>query len=70
MAHDGQDMTMHSVILNNLTGLTGAALATLDRLLEQAPAAVRAPVSEGDRVSAKRIEAHQTDANGLARRAT
>ena len=70
MAHDGQDMTMHSVILDDLIGLTGAALPPLDRLLEKATAAVYAQVSEGDRVSAKLFEANQTAAHGLAWLAT
>ena len=70
MAHDGQDMTMHSVILEDLTGLTAAALPPLDRLLEEATASVRAEVSDGGRVSAKLIEANQTAAHGLAWLAT
>ena len=44
MAHDGQDMTMHRVILDDLIGQTGAALLPLDQLLETATAAVRAQV--------------------------
>ena len=51
MAHDGQDMTMHRVIPDDLIAQTGAALPPLDQLLETATAAVRTQVSDGDRVS-------------------
>ena len=71
MAHDGQDTAMNtSVILDDLLGLTAAALPPVDALIERATATVRALVTEDDHVSASLIEAHQTAAHGLAWLAT
>ncbi|MGB3244048.1 MAG: acyl-CoA dehydrogenase family protein [Sulfitobacter sp.] len=71
MAHDGQDMTMDtSVILDDLLKLTAGAVPPVEALLEKATAAVRALVTDGDRVSATLIETHQTAAHGLAWLAT
>ncbi len=72
MAHDGQDMTLAQapVLLDDLLGLTAAALAPVDGILEKAKTSVRALVSDGGRVSASLIEAHQTAAHGLAWLAT
>ncbi|MCA0872730.1 acyl-CoA/acyl-ACP dehydrogenase [Seohaeicola saemankumensis] len=72
MAHDGQDVTMAttSVILPDLLTLTGAAVGPVEAVLETAKAAVRETVTEGDRVSAKLIEANQAAAHGLSWLAT
>ena len=71
MAHDGQNVMMDgSPLLDDLLGLTGAAVAPVDALLEKAVASVRARVTDGDRVSATLIEVHQTAAHGLAWLAT
>jgi (2S)-methylsuccinyl-CoA dehydrogenase len=71
MAHDGQDVTMHtSIILDNLLELTAAAVAPVDAVLEKAVTSVRALVSADGRVSAALIEQHQTAAHGLAWLAT
>ena len=72
MAHDGQDVTMAttSVILPDLLTLTGAAIGPVEAVLETAKAAVRETVTDGDRVSAKLIEANQAAAHGLSWLAT
>jgi (2S)-methylsuccinyl-CoA dehydrogenase len=71
MAHDGQDVTMHtSIILDNLLELTAAAVGPVDAVLEKAVTSVRALVSADGRVSAALIEQHQTAAHGLAWLAT
>ncbi|KAJ04602.1 acyl-CoA dehydrogenase family protein [Sulfitobacter mediterraneus] len=71
MAHDGQDVTMHtSIILDNLLELTAAAVAPVDAVLEKAVTSVRTLVSADGRVSAALIEQHQTAAHGLAWLAT
>jgi (2S)-methylsuccinyl-CoA dehydrogenase len=71
MAHDGQDVTMHtSIILDNLLELTAAAVGPVDAVLEKAVKSVRALVSADGRVSAALIEQHQTAAHGLAWLAT
>ncbi|MBD3665934.1 acyl-CoA dehydrogenase family protein [Sulfitobacter aestuariivivens] len=71
MAHDGQDMRMQSpVVMDDLLNITRAALPPVEQLLETATASVRAMVTDGDRVSAQLIEAHQTAAHGLAWLAT
>ncbi|UWR11881.1 acyl-CoA dehydrogenase family protein [Sulfitobacter mediterraneus] len=71
MAHDGQDVTMHtSIILDNLLELTAAAVAPVDAVLGKAVTSVRALVSADGRVSAALIEQHQTAAHGLAWLAT
>ncbi len=71
MAHDGQDMTMmQTPLLNDLLGLAAASLPPVDALLDQAKANIRALVTQGDRISAPLIEAHQTAAHGLAWLAT
>ncbi len=57
-------------LLDNLLELTAAALPPVERLLERANASVRALTTDGDRVSATLIEAHQTAAHGLAWLAT
>ncbi len=71
MAHDGQDLTMTpSVILPELLKLTGATIAPVEAVLETAKSHVREMVTEGERVSGKLIEQHQTAAHGLAWLAT
>jgi (2S)-methylsuccinyl-CoA dehydrogenase len=72
MAHDGPDMTLEQapVLLNDLLGLSAAAVPPVEALLEKAKTSVRALVSKDGRVSAGLIEAHQTAAHGLAWLAT
>ncbi|SFR56862.1 (2S)-methylsuccinyl-CoA dehydrogenase [Yoonia tamlensis] len=71
MPHDGQDLPQTtSPLLGDLLDLSAAALDPVDTLLGQARAAVRAVVLDGDRVSARLIEQHQTAAHGLAWLAT
>ncbi len=71
MAHDGQNVMMDGTpLLDDLLGLTAAAVPPVEALLEKATTSVRALVTEGDRVSASLIEAHQTAAHGLAWLAT
>ncbi len=72
MAHDGQDMTLVQapVLLDDLLGLTAAAVPPVEAVLEKATTAVRALVSDNGRVSAALVETHQTAAHGLAWLAT
>ena len=72
MAHDGQDMALAQapVILDDLLGLTAAAVPPVEALMEKAKTSVRGLVSKDGRVSAGLIEAHQTAAHGLAWLAT
>ena len=71
MAHDGQDLSLNgTALLDDLLGLTKAAIAPVDAVLEKAVESVRAQVSENGRVSAALIEANQTAAHGLAWLAT
>ena len=71
MAHDGQDvMREPGLLLDDLLGLTGAALPVVDAVLDQARQSVRAMVEEDGRVSARLIDTHQTAAHGLAWLAT
>ncbi len=66
MAHDGQDLSLGSVILPDLLKLTGAAVGPVADVFETARARVRDMVSVDGRVSGAAIEAHQTAAHGLA----
>ncbi|SIO52305.1 (2S)-methylsuccinyl-CoA dehydrogenase [Rhodovulum sp. ES.010] len=70
MPHDGQDMPAETALLPNLMTLTKAALGPVDSVLEAARQSLRAKVTEGDRVSGRLVEAHQTAAHGLAWLAT
>lgn len=71
MAHDGQDLAMtNSVILPDLLELTGAAVAPVESILENAIARVKESVSTDGRVSSKLIEENQTAAHGLSWLAT
>ena len=65
MAHDGQDMTQAApVLLDDLLGLTAAAIPPLKSLLATATEKTRA------RVAANSLEAEQTATHGLAWLAT
>jgi len=57
-------------LLGDLTALTGAAVATVDALYDEARAAVREAVSAGGRLSAALIEREQHVVHGLAWLAT
>ncbi|WP_335947616.1 acyl-CoA dehydrogenase family protein [Salipiger bermudensis] len=71
MAHDGQDIALgQSILLDDLTGLTKAAIAPAEAVLEAARASLRAMVEEDGRVSGKLIEENQFAAHGLAWLAT
>ncbi|EBA13466.1 acyl-CoA dehydrogenase family protein [Roseobacter sp. CCS2] len=71
MAHDGQDMTLkQNPILADLLATTAAAIPAVEDILTRAKGAVRAIVTEGERISGKLIEEHQTAAHGLAWLAT
>ena len=70
MPHDGQDMTTDRVMLPDLLALTADAVPAAQSLLDMAIARVRAEVTEGDRVSPARLEAHQTAAHAVAWLAT
>lgn len=71
MAHDGQSAPMlHGTLLDNLTDLTGAAIAPAESILEIAKTHLRDLVTVDDRVSGAAVEAHQTAAHGLAWLAT
>ncbi|WP_333714242.1 acyl-CoA dehydrogenase family protein, partial [Yoonia sp.] len=71
MPHDGQDMTLNrNPLLADLLSLTAAALPPVAQVLARAKAAVRALVTDGDRISGALIEQHQTAAHGLAWLAT
>ncbi|MET4101014.1 (2S)-methylsuccinyl-CoA dehydrogenase [Roseovarius sp. MBR-78] len=71
MAHDGQDIAMaQPILLSDLSALTGAAVAPAETLLEEARAAVRAMVVEGDRISGAAMDAAQGATHGLAWLAT
>ncbi len=71
MAHDGQDMTMQTpIVLDDLLGLSAAALPPVDAVLEKALTSVRALVTADGRISASLIEDNQTAAHGLAWLAT
>ena len=71
MSHDGAPLDpARGPILTDLTATTRAALPAVDAVLEAAKAAVASLVTDGDRVSARLVEAHQTAAHGLAWLAT
>jgi (2S)-methylsuccinyl-CoA dehydrogenase len=71
MPHDGQDMTTKtSPILPDLLARTAATLPAVDDILARAKDAVRATVTDDDRISGQRIEENQTAAHGLAWLAT
>ncbi len=67
MAHDGQDAILaQAILLDDLLGLTAAAVAPAEAVLEAARDALRAKVVVDGRVSGSAVEAHQYAAHGLA----
>jgi len=71
MAHDGQETGMtETPLLDNLTGLTRAAVPAAEQVLERALEAVRGLTVRDGRVSGAAVEANQTAAHGLAWLAT
>ncbi|MBM7068520.1 acyl-CoA dehydrogenase family protein [Actibacterium sp. 188UL27-1] len=73
MPHDGQDLTqtnMSNPILDDLLGLTGAALAPLSELVATAKARIGEWAMQDGRVSGAALEENQTAAHGLAWLAT
>jgi (2S)-methylsuccinyl-CoA dehydrogenase len=71
MAHDGQDIAMaESIILDNLLGLTGKAVAPAESVLDQARETLREKVVADGRVSGSLVEANQNATHGLAWLAT
>ena len=71
MAHDGQDAGMtETPLLDNLTGLTRAAVPAAEQVLERALEAVRDLTVRDGRVSGAAVEVNQTAAHGLAWLAT
>ena len=71
MPHDGQDVMMTAnPVLDDLLGLTGAALAPVEAVFVTATAHLRALVTVAGRVDAALLDAHQTAAHGLAWLAT
>ncbi len=71
MAHDGQDISLTtSATLPGLLDLTAAALPAVDDILARAKSRLCATVMDGDRVSARLMDDHQTAAHGFAWLAT
>ncbi|PWE32500.1 acyl-CoA dehydrogenase [Maritimibacter sp. 55A14] len=76
MPHDGQDnqmsatITSDMILLPDLLKLTGDAVKPAADILALATERLRAEVTEGGRLSAAKLEAHQTAAHGLAWLAT
>ncbi len=73
MPHDGQNVAAAEApapLLPDLLALTGAAIGPAEHVLAAARGAVKAMVTDGDRVSGSLVEAHQTAAHGLAWLAT
>lgn len=67
MAHDGQDAILaQAILLDDLLGLTAAAVDPAEAVLEAARDALRANVVVDGRVSGSAMEAHQYAAHGLA----
>ncbi len=71
MAHDGQDIAMaDTAVLDNLLGLTAAAIAPVETVLKAATDTLRDKVMAEGRVSGAAVEAHQCAAHGVAWLAT
>ena len=71
MAHDGQDAAMaNPIILNDLLGLTEAAVSPAETVLAKARDHLRDMVVVEDRVDGAAVEANQFAAHGLAWLAT
>ncbi|RRH73881.1 acyl-CoA dehydrogenase family protein [Falsigemmobacter faecalis] len=66
MAEDGRMSDQGGAVLAELEALSGAVQAPLQGLLALAKEKLRAAVTEGDRISAKRLEAEQRAAHGLS----
>jgi len=66
MAEDGRMSDQGTPVFGDLEALSGAVQAPLQGLLALAKEKLRAAVTEGDRVSAKRLEAEQRAAHGLS----
>ncbi|KEP69188.1 acyl-CoA dehydrogenase [Thioclava dalianensis] len=69
MAHDGAEMPM-TIILDDITSLSGACLPELEALVARATEALRGTVTRDGRVSATALETHQYQAHGVAWLAT
>ncbi|APX12598.1 acyl-CoA dehydrogenase family protein [Tateyamaria omphalii] len=71
MAHDGQDIgAVTPILLDDLLGLTRAALKPVQDITELARTRLRAELSVDGRVSGALVEENQTAAHGLAWLAT
>ncbi|WP_147110784.1 acyl-CoA dehydrogenase family protein [Tateyamaria sp. syn59] len=71
MAHDGQDMgAVTPILLDDLLGLTRAALKPVEKITELARTRLRDQLSVDGRVSGELVEENQTAAHGLAWLAT
>ncbi len=70
MAHDGQDLSLGSVILPDLLTLTGESIAPIEGILETARTHVQGMVMADGRVSGALVEQNQFAAHGLAWLAT
>jgi (2S)-methylsuccinyl-CoA dehydrogenase len=71
MAHDGQDViSSGQVVIDDLLAITKSTLPYVDNLLQAAKTAVRATVSQDEKVSNALVEENQTAAHGLAWLAT
>ncbi len=71
MAHDGQDIALSQpTLLDDLLGLTGAAVAPAEAVLARAKDVLREATTVDGRISGAAIEANQTAAHGLAWLAT
>lgn len=67
MAHDGQDIAVEQpVVFPDLLALTGAAIAPVEAIFEQATQNVRSMVAEDGKVVGALVEANQTATHGLA----
>ena len=67
MAHDGQDAILaQAILLDDLLGLTAAAVAPAEAVLDAAREALRGKVVVDGRVSGSAVETHQYAAHGLA----
>jgi (2S)-methylsuccinyl-CoA dehydrogenase len=66
MADDGRMSDQGTPVLGDLEALSGAVQAPLQGLLALAKDKLRAKVTEGERISAKRLELEQRAAHGLS----
>ncbi|MCF7748830.1 acyl-CoA dehydrogenase [Sulfitobacter sp. M39] len=71
MAHDGHDViSSGQVVIDDLLAITKSTLPHVDNLLQAAKTAVRATVSQDEKISNALVEENQTAAHGLAWLAT